>query len=177
MSDRYVALLRGINVGGNNKIVMKELAEAFREAGYADVSTYINSGNVLFSAPKRPTEEELEKVITDAFGLTISVLVRSHDEIAKVVAKAPKELDDPDVRPDVYFLRPGLSPADALERMPDPNPDVDRLWKGPGVLYTTRVAELASKSRLTKVVGTKLYKEMSVRNWNTTRKLLALLEA
>jgi uncharacterized protein (DUF1697 family) len=176
MSDRYVALLRGINVGGNNKIVMKELAEAFRQAGYAEVSTYINSGNVLFAAPQRPTEEELEKVVTDAFGLTVSVLVRSHDEIAKVVAAAPKELDDPDMRPDVYFLRPGLSPAAALEAMPDPHPDVDRIWKGPGVLYTTRVAELASKSRLTKVVGTKLYREMSVRNWNTTRKLLALLD-
>lgn len=175
MSDRYVALLRGINVGGNNRIVMKELAEAFREAGHADVSTYINSGNVLFSAPKRPSEEELEAIITDAFGLEISVLVRSHDEMAKVVAKAPKELDDPDVRPDVYFLRPGLSPAAALEAMPDPHPDVDRIWKGPGVLYTTRVAELASKSRLTKVVGTKLYKEISVRNWNTTRKLLEKL--
>jgi uncharacterized protein (DUF1697 family) len=175
MTQRYVALLRGINVGGNNKIAMKELAEAFRQAGYADVSTYINSGNVLFSAPKRPTEEELEKVISDAFGLAISVLVRSHDEIATVVTKAPKELDDPDVRPDVYFLRPGLSPADALAGMPEPHPDVDRIWEGPGVLYTTRVAELASRSRLTKVVGTKLYKEMSVRNWTTSRKLLALL--
>jgi uncharacterized protein (DUF1697 family) len=177
MTGRYVALLRGINVGGNNRIVMKELAEAFRQAGYADVSTYINSGNVLFSAPRRPTEEQLEKVITDAFGLTVSVLVRSHDEIAEVVARAPKELDDPDVRPDVYFLRPGLSPAAALEAMPEPHPEVDRIWTGPGVLYTTRVAELASRSRLTKVVGTKLYKEMSVRNWNTTRKLLALLSA
>lgn len=174
---RYVALLRGINVGGNNRIVMKELAEAFRAAGYDEVSTYINSGNVLFSAPQRPTEKEVEKVITDAFGLTIPVLVRSGDEIAQVVADAPPELDDPTVRPDVYFLRPGLSPADALAGMPEPHPDVDRIWEGPGVLYTTRVAELASRSRLTKVVGTKLYKEMSVRNWNTTRKLLALLDA
>jgi uncharacterized protein (DUF1697 family) len=175
-TQRYVALLRGINVGGNNRIVMKELAEAFRRAGYADVSTYINSGNVLFSADSRPTPEALEALITDAFGLEIAVLVRSHDEIAAVVAEAPKELDDARVRPDVYFLRDSLSPADALAAMPEPHPDVDRLWAGPGVLYTTRVTELASKSRLTKVVGTKLYREMSVRNWNTTRKLLALLD-
>lgn len=176
MTDRYVALLRGINVGGNNKIAMKELAEAFRAGGYDEVSTYINSGNVLFSAESQPEPEALEQVIADAFGLDIAVLVRSHDEMAKVVAKAPKELDDPDVRPDVWFLRPGLSPAAALAAMPDPHPDVDRVWKGPGVLYTTRVTALATKSRLTKVVGTKLYKEMSLRNWNTTRKLLALLD-
>lgn len=177
MTDRYVALLRGINVGGNNKIAMKELAEAFRTGGYADVSTYINSGNVLFSADTRPEPEALEKVISDAFGLDIAVLVRSHDEIAKVVAKAPKELDDPDVRPDVWFLRDGLSAKDALAGMPEPHPEVDRLWAGPGVLYSTRVAALATRSRITKVVGTKLYKEMSLRNWNTTRKLLALLDA
>ncbi len=176
MTERYVALLRGINVGGNNRIVMKELAEAFREAGYDEVSTYINSGNVLFSAAERPEPEVLERVITDAFGLDIAVLIRSQDEIAQVVAEAPKELDDPDVRPDVYFLRPGLSPADALEAMPDPHPDVDRIWAGPGVLYTTRVTAQATKSRLTKVIGTKLYKEMSVRNWNTTRKLLEKLD-
>ena len=177
MTERYVALLRGINVGGNNRIVMKELAEAFRQAEYDEVSTYINSGNVLFSSDSRPEPESLEQVITDAFGLEIAVLVRSHDEMAQVVAKAPKELDDPDVRPDVYFLRPGLSPAAALEAMPDPHPEVDRIWTGPGVLYTTRVTALATKSRLTKVVGTKLYKEISVRNWNTTRKLLEKLDA
>src|SRR5690242_11500838 len=101
-SERYVALLRGINVGGNNRIVMKELAEAFRQAGYAEVSTYINSGNVLFSADEAPTPEVLEAVITDAFGLDIPVLVRSHDEIAAVVAQAPKALDAADVRPDVW---------------------------------------------------------------------------
>lgn len=176
MTDRYVALLRGINVGGNNKIVMKELAECFRAGGYGDVSTYINSGNVLFSAPERPDPEVLEQLIADRFNLPIPVLVRSRDEMAEVVAQAPEELDDPEVRPDVWFLRPGLSPADALAGMPEPHPEVDRLWAGPGVLYTTRVAALATKSRVTKVVGTKLYKEMSLRNWNTTRKLLALLD-
>ncbi|TCJ30898.1 DUF1697 domain-containing protein [Nocardioides jejuensis] len=174
-TQRYVALLRGINVGGNNKIVMKELAEAFRQAGYADVSTYINSGNLFFSADAPPTPEAVEAVIAEAFGLDIAVLIRSRDEIAEVIERAPKELDDPAVRPDVWFLRPSLSPESALAAMPEPHPEVDRIWTGPGVLYTTRVAELASKSRLTKAVGTKVYKEMSVRNWNTTRKLLALL--
>lgn len=177
MSERYVALLRGINVGGTNKIVMKELAECFRDGGYDEVSTYINSGNVLFTAPARPEPELLEQLIADRFGLPIPVLLRSRDEMAAVVAEAPDELDDPEVRPDVWFLRPGLSPADALAGMPEPHPDVDRLWAGPGVLYTTRVAALATKSRVTKVVGTKLYKEMSIRNWNTTRKLLTLLDA
>lgn len=175
MSERYVALLRGINVGGNNKIVMAELAECFREGGLAEVSTYINSGNVLFSADARPEPEELEQLIADAFGLPIPVLLRSRDEMAAVVAEAPEELDDPEVRPDVWFLRPGLSPEDALAGMPEPHPEVDRLWAGPGVLYTTRIAALATKSRVTKVVGTKLYKEMSIRNWNTTRKLLEKL--
>jgi uncharacterized protein (DUF1697 family) len=176
-TQRHVALLRGINVGGNNRIVMKELAECFRTGGYAEVSTYINSGNVLFSSVQRPEPEVLEALIAERFNLPIPVLVRSHDEMAEVVAQAPPELDDPELRPDVWFLRPGLSPADALAGMPEPHPEVDRLWTGPGVLYTTRVAALATKSRVGKVVGTKLYKEMSIRNGNTTRKLLALLDA
>lgn len=173
---RHVALLRGINVGGNNKIRMMELAAAFRDAGYDEVSTYINSGNVLFSAATRPEPATLEALISDAFSLDIAVLVRTHAEIAEVVASAPEEFDDPEVRPDVWFLRPGLSPADALAGVPEPHPEVDRLWAGPGVLYTTRVAALATKSRVGKVVGTKLYKEMSIRNWNTTRRLLTLLD-
>ena len=105
-----IGFLRAVNLG-KRRVEMARLKKAVEDLGYDDVWTYINSGNVLFSAPKRPSEEELEAIITDAFGLDISVLVRSHDEMAKVVAKAPKELDDPDVRPDVYFLRPGLSPA------------------------------------------------------------------
>jgi uncharacterized protein (DUF1697 family) len=175
-TQRHVALLRGINVGGNNKIVMKELAAAFRDAGYDEVSTYINSGNVLFSAPSRPEPATLEALISDAFALDIAVLVRSQDEVAEVVASAPAEFADPDLRADVWFLRDGTTPEDALAGFPEPHPEADRIWAGPGVIYTTRVAALASKSRLGRLAGTKLYREMSIRNWNTTRKLLALLD-
>ncbi len=176
MSDRYVALLRGINVGGNNKIAMADLRACITSGGYDDVSTYINSGNLFFTAPERPSPEALEALIQDRFGLEIPVLLHSRDEIAAVVEQAPMEFAGPELRCDVWFLRPGTTPAAAREQLPEPHPEADRVWTGPGVLYTTRVASLATKSRLGRVAGTPLYREVSIRNWNTTRKLLTLLD-
>lgn len=176
MTSRYVALLRGINVGGNNKIAMAELRTCFSDGGYADVSTYINSGNVFLTAPRRPTPESLEALISDHFDLQIAVLVRSRDEVAEVIAQAPQEFADPNLRADVWFLREGTTAEAARDALPTPHPEADRIWTGPGVVYTTRVAALATKSRLGRVAGTPLYREVSVRNWNTTRKLLTLLD-
>lgn len=173
---RHVALLRGINVGGKNMVKMTELAEAFRQAGLADVTTYINSGNVVFSADA-PTERTLEQIIEARFGLAIPVLLRTRDEIAAVVNEAPSIFGDPAYRCDVWFLKaPRTAPA-TVAALPPLADGIDQVWPGSGVVYFARLDAQASKTKLTKIVGTPLYKELSIRNWNTTRKLLDLLDA
>lgn len=172
---RHVALLRGINVGGNNMIKMTELAEAFRQAGFSDVVTYINSGNVVFTADQ-PAEEAVEKLIADRFGLDIPVLLRSHDQIATVIDEAPELFNDAGFRCDVWFLK-ARSAEDTIAALPELADGVDHVWPGSGVVYFARLDAQASRTKLTKIVGTPLYKELSIRNWNTTRKLLELLDA
>lgn len=179
-TTRYVALLRGINVGGNNLIRMPALVAAFIDAGHGNVSTYIQSGNVLFTASERDPrklEASVENMLQVTFNLPIRVVVRSHQELADTVAAAPKDHGSPLLRSDVIFLKHPLTVEDALAVFPEPREGVDSLAPGPAAIFFSRVDAHASKSRLSKIVGTPNYQLMTIRNWRTTTKLLELTAA
>lgn len=106
----YVALLRGINVGGNNKIGMKQLKETFEQAGMQKVVTYINSGNIIFADDQERTDahmeisELLEQAIAADFGLQIKVLLRNLEEMASVMQVLPSDwTNDDQAKSDVLF--------------------------------------------------------------------------
>src|SRR5688500_9070137 len=105
----YVALLRGINVGGNNMISMKALKASFERLGFTDVSTYINSGNILFTskiADARKLEAKIEKMLVAEYELGCKVVVRSAGHIAQLIEKLPPTWnDDKEWRYNVIFLR------------------------------------------------------------------------
>ena len=177
---RYVALLRGINVGGNNIISMAALKEMFGGAGLDAVATYIQSGNVLFETRKARgrLESHIEDVLESTLGVPITVVVRSHDQLAAVVADAPKGFgrEPKRYRYDVTFLKGPVKASEAIELVPWKE-GVDRVHAGDGVLYTSRLVERLTQSRISRLVGLPVYKSMTIRNWNTTTKLLALLDA
>jgi uncharacterized protein (DUF1697 family) len=171
-------LLRGINVGGKNKVPMAPLRELLVELGYRDVSTYIASGNVILRSDRPPTEikREIEDALPRKFRLDsdlISVRLLSHAELRAVVEKKPKGFgEEPGTyHSDAIFLI-DIDAAKAMEVF-DPHPDVDRVWPGDGVIYSQRVSAQRTKSRLNKAITTPLYKSMTIRSWSTT---LALLE-
>jgi len=176
---RYVALLRGINVGGRNKVAMADLREAVAVAGYEAVATHIQSGNVLFQTdrPAAGLEEDLESVLEARFGIPLVVVVRSHRQLRSVVARAPEGFGE---RPDTYhsdavFLRSPLTPAKAM-RVVRLREGVDRAWPGTGVVYFERLSERRAQSRMSAIVGTPEYQRMTIRSWSTTTRLLALLD-
>lgn len=177
---RYVALLRGINVGGRHLIPMVDLRAAVAALGAADVTTYIQGGNVLFDAgdddPATWTER-LEAALSARFDYAASVVLRSHDELRAVVAGAPPDFGrEPDrFREDVLFLKAPLDAASAIAQVPT-RAGVDRVVAGDGVLYASRLAERASQSRLPRIVGLPIYQHMTIRNWRTTTTLLRLLD-
>ena len=176
----YVALLRGINVGGNNLIKMPALKACFEAEGLRDVSTYIQSGNVLFTAGRsrqRTLTGRIEKALSQAFGYEARVVVRSFDEMKATVEHAPKGFGArlSTYRYDVIFLKPPLT-ADAAMRVVIVRPGVDRVIAGDGVLYCSRLIARATESQLGRIVGTPDYQDMTIRNWNTTAKLLGLME-
>jgi uncharacterized protein (DUF1697 family) len=178
--SRYVALLRGINVGGNNLIKMAALKACFEAQGFGAVATFIASGNVLFESRESGAAlvKKIERALSATFDYPASIVLRSRKQMADVLARAPAGFGkQPDrYRYDVLFLKEPLKAAAALAVVPR-REGVDQVWAGPGVLYFCRLISQASKSQLSRVVSLPIYKNMTIRNWNTTTRLLRLLEA
>jgi uncharacterized protein (DUF1697 family) len=179
---RHVALLRGINVGGKNAVPMPALKACFEDAGFDDVKTYIQSGNVVFDAPSSRQAEltrRIEGILRKAFGhYDASVVVRSRSQMRAIVERAPKGFgtEPATYRYDVVFLKPPLTAKTAIKEV-STKEGVDRIWAGTGVLYMSRLDSRATQSRLNRVASLPIYKSMTIRNWNTTTKLAELLEA
>jgi len=119
MDSTYVALLRGINVGGKNRILMADLVTCFESAGYKDVRTFIQSGNVVFRADEGERAEltqEIERLLAEAFGYNATIALRDREEMRSVIDAAPSGFGgEPDLfRYDVLFLIPPLTPDEAL---------------------------------------------------------------
>ena len=178
-TTRYVALLRGINVGGRNIIAMADLREAFEADGYEEVRTYIQSGNVLFESDAAPDslEDALEAMLERRFGFPLVVVLRSHVQLRSVVEEAPDGFGrDPDTyHSDVIFLKAPLSSQQAMGVV-DLRDGVDQAWPGTGVIYFARLSERRAQSRMSRIVGTPEYSQMTIRSWTTTTKLLGLLD-
>ena len=176
----YVALLRGINVGGKNLIKMPALTACFEANGFEDVATYIQSGNVLFSAPATPAAgltRQIEAMLADAFDYVPTVVVRSRKQMRAIVDGAPNGFGSQPAkyRYDVIFLKEPLSAKAAIGSVPT-NPTVDTAHVGTSVLYFSRLTAKATQSRLNKIISSPIYPSVTIRNWNTTTKLLSLMD-
>ena len=177
----YLALFRGVNVGGKNKLSMAELKVCLEKLGLENVRTYINSGNAMFESdePGEAIGSKIEQTLVKTFKFDselIKVLVLSDEQLASIVRDAPKGFGEtPDVYySDVAFLI-GADAKDAFDQF-ELNPEVDDIWLGKGVVYYRRLGAKRTKSRLSKIIAKPIYKSMTIRSWNTTKKLLALLD-
>ena len=177
----YLVLLRGINVGGKNKVPMARLREVLEELGYANVSTYIASGNVILSSdlPADHVKGQIEEALPKAFRLDselVAVLALTREQVRAVVRNKPDGFgEQPDnYHSDAIFLM-GID-VDTAMRVFDPRPGVDSVWPGEGVIYSQRLSAERTRSRLGKIVGTPAYKSMTIRSWATTMALSELLE-
>jgi len=177
---KYVALLRGINVGGKTLIKMADLKAAIEDAGFSDVTTLIASGNVIFSSPERhqaKIEDTLEKVIHARFKLPVRVLVYSKDQMEHVIGDVPRGWNTrKDIRMYVAFLKAPTTPSQVVSQM-KPKEGIDEITPGPSVVYMATLMSGLTKSNINKIIGTKIYGNMTMRNYNTTKKIFHLLEA
>lgn len=178
MLIRHLALLRGINVGGNNIIKMIDLKTCFEEMGFTNVVTYIQSGNVLFDSIETnqfKLTQQIEKTLSERFNYSSKIVLLSQQTLIQLVNTAPKGFGvNPDeYRYDVIFLKPPLTSEEALSKIKTKE-GVDFVTTGNGVLYFSRLSSMSGQSQMTKMIGTAIYKEMTIRNWNTTTKLCEL---
>lgn len=179
--NRYVLLLRGINVGGKNKVPMKELRTCLEKLGFANITTYIASGNVILESEKSAEKVKsiIEKALPDTFKLDselIKVLVMTKSQLKSVIDKKPKGFGESPEKyhSDAIFMM-DIDPHEAMLVF-SPKEGIDMVWEGSGVIYSQRLSAQRTKSRLSKIVGTTAYKSMTIRNWNTTMKLLEMLK-
>lgn len=175
----YVALLRGVNVGGNKMISMSALKTSFANMRFGDVSTYINSGNILFrtkEADARKLETRIESMISKEYKLECKVVVRSFAEMAGLIENLPKKWDgDKNWKYNVIFLRHSIDSKEVLDRL-GPKPGIERVVYYPGtLLWSARVKDL-NQTTMLKLPSQKIFKDMTVRNTNTTRKLYELMK-
>ncbi len=175
----YVALLRGINVGGKNKVDMKILKETFLRVGMKSVVTYINSGNVVFveeGHTRAQISSLLEKAIFDDFQLEIKVLIRSIEDFEVIMKTLPDFWkNDKDMKSDVLFLWEEID-KETINTSLTIKQDIDMVLFTSGEVLWSVSKENVTRSGLMKVVGTGLYKKMTVRNVNTTRKIYEIMK-
>jgi uncharacterized protein (DUF1697 family) len=178
-----LALLRGINVGGRNSIKMTDLKKMLENAGYADVETYIQSGNVIFrdSEPDAALSKlKLEVALRQGTGAEIRTALLSPRQMRHTVEAKPAGFgEDPEnYRYDVIFLTdPSLDSAAEIVRAAEIRAGIDFLHAGEGTVYVSRLKWEISKSLFPKIIMSPVYARMTIRNWNTTRRLSELAEA
>jgi uncharacterized protein (DUF1697 family) len=179
--NTFAILIRGINVGGKNKVSMVELKKCLEELGFSNISTFIASGNVILTSDKRADEvqAQIEKALPESFKLDselIKVLVLTRNQFQAIIDNKPTGFGE---QPDKYHSDAiFLMGIDAAQAMPvfDPKEGVDKVWPGNGVIYSQRLSALRTKSRLSRIVGTPAYQSMTIRSWSTTIKLLEILK-
>lgn len=176
--NRYIALLRGINVGGNNIIKMADLKLCFEDMGFTNVVTYIQSGNVLFDSNENDYQKltlQIENALSERFNYNSKIVLLAQTDLNRIVNAAPNGFGvNPDeYRYDVIFLKPPVTSEEALSKIKTKE-GVDFVTAGDGVVYFSRLSSKSSQSQMTRMIGTAIYKEMTIRNWNTTCKLTSI---
>src|SRR6202035_5491033 len=173
----YVAFLRGVNVGGKGIVSMAAIKEALVALGLSDVRTYINSGNVIFSTRASDTQQlsaGIEEALEQHTGMAIKVLVMDHKTLKKMVDAIPRSwVDDKTMRTYVLLLWKELDDRTILDRLPIKS-GIDELRYTPGAVVWRVDRENVRRSQMSRIVGTPLYKRITIRSVNTMRKLIEL---
>lgn len=175
----YLCLLRGINVGGKNIIKMTDLKSCFQTMGFQSVQTYIQSGNVLFKSEIENQEQlttQIEQKLEQTFQYQAKVVLVNQQFLTQVVANKPENFgsEPNELKYDVFFIKPPLTAEIVFPEIPTKT-GVDFIWCQNHVIYYSRKSAHSGQSHITKIIGTSLYKQMTIRNWNTTQKLAQLI--
>jgi uncharacterized protein (DUF1697 family) len=175
---KYIALLRGINVGGNNKIAMGSLKACFEDEEFLNVTTYINSGNVIFESEENNNvklAERCEAVLERKFGFSIRVAIIDVDTLKAALEHAPEWWgSDPDSKHNAIFVIRPATPEEVIKAAGEIKPEYEKLYADNGIIFWSAPIKTFSRTRWSKVVGIKAYQNITIRNANTAKKLLEL---
>lgn len=175
---KYIVLLRGVNVGGNNKISMALLKEELKAYGFIDVQTYINSGNIILKSEiKDPSiiKEKCQNLIFDKFGLKIFVAVLTWDSVSQALKNAPDWWGvDSDSKHNAIFVIPPATAEEIMAEVGEPKLDYEKVDYYGNVIFWSAPIKTFSRTRWSKIVGSSAYNKVTIRNFNTAKKLIEI---
>lgn len=176
---KYIVLLRGINVGGNNKIAMPELKTGFQACGFSHVTTYINSGNILFdsnTADEGQIKSVCEAMIVERFGLNIMVNILSAADLVDALTHTPSWWNrDADAKHNAIFVIPPMTAEEICTQVGEIKPEYEKVAFYGRVIFWSAPLKTFSRTRWSKIVENKAaYRHITIRNANTTLKLMEL---
>jgi uncharacterized protein (DUF1697 family) len=174
---KYITLLRGINVGGNNRVPMTELKACFEKSGFKNVVTYINSGNVIFESHESNLVTLVgicEEAIERQFGFRVVCSVISTSDLLDAVEHAPKWWGVGEAKHNAIFVIAPKTAEDIMQEVGEAKPEYEKVAAYGQVIFWSAPIETFSRTRYSKIVGSRTYKSVTIRNANTTRKLMEL---
>lgn len=177
---KYVALLRGVNVGGNHRVPRAEFQAVLERLGFRDVVTYINSGNAVFTSDHEPLASEVQAALEKHFGFDIPTLILPGEKMRAIAAAIPQEWTNDAPRPDksgqksdVLYLFDDINAPDIIEKL-GYRPEVETMIYVDGAVLANITRENQAKYSLLRIIGTPLYRQMTIRNITTAKKLAEL---
>ncbi|MDA7950094.1 MAG: DUF1697 domain-containing protein [Pirellulaceae bacterium] len=178
--SKFLALLRGINVGGKNIIAKDDLRKCFEDLGLTNVRTYIQSGNVLFLSPETKGRELtalIEEGLSKRFSYKAQAIVLSHRKYKSALQAAPGTWGkDDDQKHNALFTLNGTTPKKVMAQLSPPKADIETVTSGPGVIFWSVSKKQLTKTTFMKLAKEPVYQQMTIRNHNTVFKLLELFE-
>ncbi|MBP1040947.1 DUF1697 domain-containing protein [Vagococcus sp. BWB3-3] len=177
---RYIALLRGINVGGKNKLSMAELKKALTEREFSEVLTHLNSGNVIFSSSiddKQQLAGQIEALIKDNFALDIPVHILLQSELAELLTSAPDwwGTDDQTIYDNLIFLLPPLSYETLYQVLGEPKEAYEQIQPAQNAVFWSFSRKNYQKTHWwAKTANTKIKNKITIRTANTIRKIVTM---
>ena len=175
---KYIALIRGINVGGKNAVSMAHLKEALLSDGFESVSTYINSGNIIFDSQEvnlTKLVSTFEHILLAEFAVTTRVAVLPADEVRDSFKNAPLWWgEDANSKHNAIFV---IAPANAQEvalNVGDAKPEYEKIEAYGRIIFWSAPLQTFGRTRWSKIVSTAAYNDITIRNYNTTKKLVDL---
>lgn len=169
----YIVLLRKVNVGKDNRMGKKELENAITKLGYDKVQVYINSGNIIINTKKVKTEisEEIDKALVNLFGSNIQFIIKTKKEMKDIRKAIPDEWqNDNTQKTDIAYLFPEIDKPTIINELLVKKEYINVIYiKGALIMNVSR--ENKFKSQYSKIIGSMIYKHMTIRNVNTARYL------
>ncbi|MGN1457372.1 MAG: DUF1697 domain-containing protein [Acutalibacteraceae bacterium] len=174
---RYIALLRGINISGKNKIPMAELKKGFTELDFAGVVTYLNSGNVVFSSDiddKNLLSDKIKLMIQDRFDLDIPVFIVLQNELKEILSNSPDWWgnDNKDIYDNLIFIMPPLSYEVFYDEIGEPKAEYEKVHNYKNAVFWSFSRKYYQKTNWwSKTANSKISRQITIRTANTIRKI------